>query len=121
MSLSLIGSITELILLSLSNGLDTPCVDVVINYDVPTRSKDYIYRVGRTARAGPAGKAITVVTQYDDGLIQRLETTIDKKLEAWPTNKDEMLLLRERVNEAGRAPAVNILKEQAQDSVHLGK
>ena len=38
-------------------------MDVVINYDVPTNSKDYVHRVGRTARAGRSGRSLTLVTQ----------------------------------------------------------
>ena len=56
-----------------SRGLDIPDVDIVINYEIPTNSKDYIHRVGRTARAGKSGRAITFVTQYDVELFQRIE------------------------------------------------
>jgi len=85
----------------------------VINFDIPTHSKDYIHRVGRTARAGRSGKAITLVTQYDVELVQRIESVIGKKMELWSTDDEEIALLKERVSEAGRI-AVNELKDQAQ-------
>jgi ATP-dependent RNA helicase DDX47/RRP3 len=84
----------------------------VINFDIPTHSKDYIHRVGRTARAGRSGKSITLVTQYDVELIQRIEKVIGEKMQLWPTDEEEVSLLKERVNEAGRT-AVNELKEQS--------
>ncbi|KAG1782756.1 Asp-Glu-Ala-Asp box polypeptide 47, isoform CRA_b, partial [Suillus placidus] len=93
-----------------SRGLDLPSVDIVINFDIPTHSKDYIHRVGRTARAGRSGKSITMVMQYDVELIQRIEKVIDKKMELWPTDKEEVMLLKERVDEAARL-AINELKE----------
>ncbi|KAG2078063.1 DEAD-domain-containing protein [Suillus decipiens] len=95
-----------------SRGLDLPSVDVVINFDIPTHSKDYIHRVGRTARAGRSGKSITMVTQYDVELIQRIEKVIGKKMELWPTDKEEVMLLKERVDESARL-AINELKEEA--------
>ncbi len=64
-----------------------PSVDIVINFDIPSHSKDYIHRVGRTARAGRAGKAITFVTQYDVEHIQRIEQVLGEKLVVWPTGR----------------------------------
>ncbi|CAL8122532.1 unnamed protein product [Orchesella dallaii] len=85
-----------------SRGLDIPHVDVVINFDIPTHSKDYIHRVGRTARAGRSGKAVTFVTQYDVELYQRIEHLIEKKLPEYRTQEEEVMVLTERVSEAQR-------------------
>ena len=88
-----------------SRGLDIPAVDCVINYDIPTHSKDYIHRVGRTARAGRAGKSVTLVTQYDVELFQRIEGVLGKKMDEFPLGgggKEEVMLLAERVGEAQR-------------------
>eukprot|EP01116_Phalansterium_solitarium_P003175 TRINITY_DN1386_c0_g2_i1.p1 TRINITY_DN1386_c0_g2~~TRINITY_DN1386_c0_g2_i1.p1 ORF type:complete len:506 (-),score=148.31 TRINITY_DN1386_c0_g2_i1:174-1475(-) len=93
-----------------SRGLDIPSVDMVINYDMPTHSKDYIHRVGRTARGDRAGRAISLVTQYDVELFQRTEQLIGKKLDKFPAEEEEVLALFEHVSEAQRH-AVMELKE----------
>lgn len=85
-----------------SRGLDIPHVDVVLNFDIPTHSKDYIHRVGRTARAGRSGVAITFVSQYDVELYQRIEHLIGKKLPLYKTEEEEVMQLMERVTEAQR-------------------
>jgi len=48
-----------------ARGLDIESVSHVYNYDIPNDSKDYIHRIGRTARAGKQGKAITILASRD--------------------------------------------------------
>ena len=66
-----------------ARGLDIPEVAMVINYDVPRLADDYIHRVGRTARAGRSGQAVTFVGQRDVDLILSIEERVGRPLEAW--------------------------------------
>ncbi|XP_044504758.1 DEAD-box ATP-dependent RNA helicase 10-like [Mangifera indica] len=91
-----------------SRGLDIPSVDMVINYDIPTNSKDYIHRVGRTARAGRSGVAISLVNQYELEWYIQIEKLIGKKLPEFPAQEEEVLLLLERVMEAKRLSIMTI-------------
>ena len=93
-----------------ARGLDIPSVDVVLNLDLPPDSKTYIHRVGRTARAGKAGKAISFVTQYDVEIWQRIEAALGKQLGEYPVEKEEVLVLGERVGEAQRV-AIREMKD----------
>lgn len=63
-----------------SRGLDIPEVAMVINWDCPRRSDDYIHRVGRTARAGRGGVAITIITERDVDLVGMIEKDIGVEL-----------------------------------------
>ena len=62
-----------------ARGLDIQNVTHVYNYDVPKTSKDYIHRIGRTARAGAKGDAITILTQPDHENFRNVQS--DKTLE----------------------------------------
>lgn len=46
-------------------GLDVPGITAVVNYDVPKGGRAYAHRVGRTARAGQAGTALTLLSKEE--------------------------------------------------------
>ena len=66
-----------------SRGLDIPEVELVVNYDMPQNPDDYIHRVGRTARAGKKGEAITLVGQRDVALFLAIEARVGSKMSAF--------------------------------------
>jgi superfamily II DNA/RNA helicase len=74
-----------------ARGLDIPTVDLVINYDLPRVAKDYVHRVGRTARAGRRGRALSFVTQYDIHQLQRIEAILTRTLDELPLDERAVL------------------------------
>ena len=62
-----------------ARGLDIKDIELVINYDLPDVSSDYVHRIGRTARAGKKGKAISLATPNQLKNIRDIENLINKK------------------------------------------
>ncbi|KAM3601409.1 uncharacterized protein V6R79_012282 [Siganus canaliculatus] len=60
----------------LARGIDFKGVNLVLNYDFPTSSVEYIHRIGRTGRAGHQGKAITLFTENDKPLLRSIANVI---------------------------------------------
>lgn len=63
-----------------SRGIDIDDIDLVINFDVPHESEDYVHRIGRTARAGSDGCAITFVTPEEQNAFHSIETFLGKPI-----------------------------------------
>jgi ATP-dependent RNA helicase RhlE len=64
-----------------ARGLDIAQLPLVVNYDLPLAPADYIHRVGRTGRAGCAGRAISLVTTSDQPLLRDIQRLLPARLE----------------------------------------
>lgn len=91
-----------------SRGLDIPTVDLIINHNVPNRPRDYVHRVGRTARAGRGGMSITLVTQFDVHLTKSIETYINARLTEHPTDEKEVMKLLTEVAVSRREAEIRL-------------
>ena len=61
-------------------GLDIVGVEVVINYDAPPSLDTYLHRIGRTARAGADGQAVTFITDVNRDLVKEIMEATKQKL-----------------------------------------
>ena len=64
-----------------SRGIDVDDIPLVINYDVPHDTEDYVHRIGRTARAANSGAAVTLVSEDDQRYFMRIEKFLKKDIE----------------------------------------
>lgn len=64
-----------------ARGLDIDDVDVVVNFELPREPEDYVHRIGRTARAGRKGRAVTLIGRRDFSLLARIERFIGTRLQ----------------------------------------
>ena len=90
-----------------SRGIDIDDIDLVINYDVPHDPEDYVHRIGRTARAGAEGCALTFVSQDDQTQFGRIEKFLGK-----PVYKIPM------PSELGEAPEYQPAKAKSRPQSH---
>ncbi|MFA6194349.1 MAG: DEAD/DEAH box helicase [Patescibacteria group bacterium] len=63
-----------------ARGLDVSGIELVVNYNLPDNSEDYVHRIGRTGRAGQTGKAITFATAHEQREIRDIEKLINKSI-----------------------------------------
>jgi ATP-dependent RNA helicase RhlB len=89
-----------------SRGLHIPEVTHVYNWDLPQDAEDYVHRIGRTARAGARGKAITLVDEAGAFSLEAVEHFIGQKIRVeWPDDSQFLPEIRATAEERRRAAA----------------
>ncbi|WP_027481831.1 DEAD/DEAH box helicase, partial [Deinococcus pimensis] len=64
-----------------ARGIDVEALGHVVNFDVPNVPEDYVHRVGRTARAGLTGEALTFFSPAEEGDLRAIERTVGRKID----------------------------------------
>jgi ATP-dependent RNA helicase RhlE len=73
-----------------ARGLDIKELPHVVNYELPNVPEDYVHRIGRTARAGSTGAAISLVSPDEVGLLRDIEKVLKRQVEFVPAPKFEI-------------------------------
>jgi ATP-dependent RNA helicase RhlE len=64
-----------------ARGLDIAHLPLVVNFDLPLVAEDYVHRVGRTGRAGETGRAVSLVSASESGLLRQIQQVVAAPLE----------------------------------------
>lgn len=67
-----------------ARGIDIDDIRLVINFDVPHDSEDYVHRIGRTARANNDGVALTFISEKEQSNFKSMRTFLKKKYIKFP-------------------------------------
>ena len=81
-----------------ARGIDVPGVEAVINYDLPEVPESYVHRIGRTARAGMAGDAISFCSELEIKKLRAIEKLINTRIKAKNYPTTESTKIRETEN-----------------------
>ena len=96
-----------------ARGLDIDDVDTVVNFELPRAPEDYVHRIGRTARAGRKGRAVSFIGRRDFSLLGRLERFVGVRMQR------EKVMTGTQVEEVRRESLVDEILENAANATEL--
>jgi ATP-dependent RNA helicase RhlE len=114
-----------------SRGIDVEALPHVINFDVPIQPNDYVHRVGRTARAGTTGDALTFVSPTEEGELRAIERAVGQRIDRRKidgfdirvphgTGQETVDNRRGRVRQAQQGAQQNAPRNQGRRAAHRG-
>ncbi len=87
-----------------ARGLHIPDVSHVVNFDLPQNGEDYVHRIGRTARAGAGGDAISLVCEAYVFSLESIEEFLGHKIPIAQVSEDLLIDLQPPKGDDGRPP-----------------
>ena len=101
-----------------ARGIDVPGVEVVVNFDLPEVPENYVHRIGRTARAGASGSAISLCAESDHKKLRAIEKLIKSKIKVVNFNGAS---LNNSTGKMNKIPHNNVTKDKKKFSQLEGK
>jgi ATP-dependent RNA helicase RhlE len=99
-----------------ARGIDVDGVTHVVNFDLPNVPEAYVHRIGRTARAGASGEAVTFCADDERKLLKDVERAIRKSIPSWDRRKDPALGALDAAIEAAKPGKKPTTPERAETS-----
>lgn len=104
-----------------SRGLDIPLVGLVINHVVPNLPKTYIHRVGRTARAGRKGTALTLITPHEIKVLLAIEGETRRKMTEMKADEAGVARIMKQVNVTRRMQEIRLDQSDFDERRNINK
>lgn len=104
-----------------ARGIDVQGIELVINYDLPDNSEDYVHRIGRTGRAGKTGRAISFVQPTQIREIREIERLIKKNIPVKNTVPEVEKQIKHRLDKPAQRPHQKPQRKKSWDKPRVFK